>query len=349
MLSGLVQTTNKKITPKKNIKLLQYASIISTSSPLLSNFYQQSYFKRSCDVLADYRTIYLYFTLFYTIIVILLPLIIVSLFNMLLIVRLYKSNDQWTSAKLEMHEQELSYKEIRDKKVQIENLKITWTLIIISVSFIFLTLPHVIMYFVGNFLFLKSQKHTLYKLTKITELFYIFNHSINFFLYVVTRNSFRRVLKEKLKCDCLNLKNYVIINPSCNKNVSITKENGNNGEHQELNIIKQETKETFVQNTSGSASGGTLYFNKAINNFPLETQNIQNVSESNKKYNQVIPPESYEHYWETFSKEDQIKPRESLIDSTDLSSKNINKKSDGKINKAFLKFDMLKKKRHQLI
>lgn len=194
MLSGLVQIPNYKKFQKKG-KHQVFSSLLSTSSPMLSNYYNQNFFRKSCDVLADYRTIYLYFTLVYTIIVILIPLIIVSLFNTLLIVKLYKSNDQWTSAKLELHEQELSYKEIRDKKVQIENLKITWTLIIISVSFIFLTLPHVITYFVGNILYMKLavQDKLLYKFQKITELFYIFNHSINFFLYVVTRHSFRKV------------------------------------------------------------------------------------------------------------------------------------------------------------
>jgi hypothetical protein len=44
---------------------------------------------------------------------------------------------------------------------------------------------------------------------KVTELLYLFNHSINFFLYVVTRHNFRKVLKEKLKCDCFDLKKYM--------------------------------------------------------------------------------------------------------------------------------------------
>ena len=98
----------------------------------------------------------------------------------------------------------MSYKELRDKKVQIENAKITWMLIFISVSFILLTLPHTVLYFMwtipklsGRFYFNISPN-----LMKLTELLYVLNHSINFFLYTITRHSFRKVLKKQLTCSC---------------------------------------------------------------------------------------------------------------------------------------------------
>lgn len=138
-----------------------------------------------------------------------IPLIVVSIFNALLITRLYKAADQWTSAKLKLHEQEMSYKELRDKKVQIENWKITWTLIIISVSFILLTLPHTVLYFIWTIPKIAkenlSHKFFLFNISpnvmKFTELLYVLNHSINFFLYTITRNSFRKVLKEQFQVD----------------------------------------------------------------------------------------------------------------------------------------------------
>jgi hypothetical protein len=184
-----MSTVSKKISPS--------LSILMQNSP----YYQKKFFRKTCDVLEDYRVMYLYFTFFYTLIIIIIPLSIVSIFNALLIMRLYKG-DKWTSAKLKLHDQEMSYKEIRDKKVQIENLKITWTLVIISLTFILLTLPHLIFYFIISIKLVKSS--SVYVIYKISELFYIFNHSSNFFLYVFTRKSFRRVLKQKLDCGCFN-------------------------------------------------------------------------------------------------------------------------------------------------
>jgi hypothetical protein len=100
-----------------------------------------------------------------------------------------------------MHEQEMSYKEIRDKKVQIENIKTTWMLVIISVSFILLTSPHAIVYFARHIKNLNKNAnnrpgtHTnsnsdvlMPLIMRFTELLYILNHSINFFLYIVSRN-----------------------------------------------------------------------------------------------------------------------------------------------------------------
>ena len=147
---------------------------------------------------------------FLKVIVVVIPLIVVSIFNTLLVTRLYKATDQWTSAKLKLHEQEMSYKELRDKKVQIENLKTTWMLIIISVSFILLTLPHTFLYFIWTIpklarssssssrFFFNISPHVM----QFTELLYVLNHSINFFLYTVTRNSFRKVLKRHLTISC---------------------------------------------------------------------------------------------------------------------------------------------------
>ena len=105
-----------------------------------------------------------------------------------------------------MHEQEMSYKEIRDKKVQIENIKTTWMLVIISASFILLTSPHAIVYFARHIKNLNKNANSragvgvgsqssspnsnvvISLVMRFTELLYILNHSINFFLYIVSRN-----------------------------------------------------------------------------------------------------------------------------------------------------------------
>ena len=148
----------------------------------------------------------MYFTLVYTILIIVVPILLVSILNTLIIKKLLKSADQWTTAKLELHEQEMSYKEIKDRKLQIENLKITWTLFIISLTFILLTLPHMIVYFlVSNKL---TRNPIVQILHRVAEILFLLNHCINFFLYVISRKSFRRVLKDKMRCSCFDARKF---------------------------------------------------------------------------------------------------------------------------------------------
>lgn len=271
--------TGVTLIPKRRMKnqniIEQY-----TKSPAYISYLKQEFFKSSCDILTDFRKIYLYLTIFYTFVVIILPLAIVSILNTIIISRLYKSTDQWIQAKLELHEQELSYKDIRDKKMQVENFKITLTLIIISASFIFLTLPYVINYYILNFYFIRygDQLQLLILMQKITELMYILNHSINFFLYIVTRNSFRRVLKEKVFCNCFN----VISNKSLNHF---------NRHSQTLNVNQIAIMTDNKQMPSKRASLKAL---------AEENQSQINFFKSDLDKNS-IDPQNYENYWNSFN------------------------------------------------
>ena len=211
---SMSRTTTRAITVK-NADVAHVFNILVKSEPRDIQYLQNllTSTRKTCDVLSEYRSIYLYITFVYTIICILIPILIVIIFNTLLILRLYKSNDKWKNAKLILEEQGISFKEIKEKRLQIENLKITWMLVIVSLSFILLTLPHVIVYFTLNVSHLRKKMYPnstplinlnrMQSIEKITELFYISNYGINFFLYILTRNKFREVLIEKLKCKTL--------------------------------------------------------------------------------------------------------------------------------------------------
>lgn len=279
--------TGVTLTPKRRLKDQNVVERY-TKSPVYLNYLKQEYFKSSCDILTDYRKIYLYLTIFYTFIVIILPLAIVSILNAIIISRLYKSTDQWLRAKLELHEQELSYKDIRDKKMQVENFKITLTLIIISASFIFLTIPYVINYYVMNFYFIRygDQLQLLILMQKITELMYILNHSINFFLYIVTRNSFRRVLKEKLYCNCFSIKTYMNANQIGRHRQAI---------NASQTVLPVETRSVTPRRASPIGPSE-------------EADRNQNDSVRQNLDKNVIDPETYENYWDNFNKSSVKKP-----------------------------------------
>ena len=337
ILSGVALTPNslyKRISRK-------ISTVAASATPLHMPFFQQEkFFKRTCDVLAEYRSLYIYLTVFYTTVVIILPLIIISVFNAVLIARLYRSTDQWTTAKLELHEQEMSYKELRDKKVQIENLKITWTLIIISLTFIFLTLPHVIMYFVSHSATLrkgsKTKQNVIMSLQKITELFYIFNHSINFFLYIVTRNSFRRVLKEKLKCDCMSWKDV---------------SKGNN-----LSLFQNCTMAAKPDSSNTGARMSATSDENAIGLIATTMPDVAGAGDQDNKISDKLQPENYENYWEmvtnksiTTNSVETVVTSEAAAAAAYGKRRTLNNNKKGSLvdrgeRGQSLKFDMLKKK-----
>ncbi len=181
----------------------------------------------------------------------------------------------------------MSYKELRDKKVQIENWKITWTLIIISVSFILLTLPHTVLYFIWTIPKLskddQSSSWFIFNISpnvmKFTELLYVLNHAFNFFLYTITRNSFRNILKDQFRVDWF-------------KNLHLDYKHGKGNAYklkhagQKFYFIKQNnskldddsSKDNFIQNKMKSATSTKIL------------SQVPNVSDTSK-------PE-YENYWD---------------------------------------------------
>ena len=350
----MVRPTPVHHSPLTN--LYGQTSLSSQQHQLSYHFLNQYHrnLRKTCDILSDYRSIYLYFTLFYTILIIVVPLIIVSVFNTLLIRSLYKSTDQWTTAKLEMHEQEMSYKEIKDKQVQIENLKITWTLIIISLTFILLTLPHMIVYFIiSNKLVKSSSIHVIHK---ITELFYLLNHSVNFFLYVISRKSFRKVLKDKLKCDCFNIKHHTIRNHhnTANKsymnfspnNISQNETTNNGTLINENNIFSNSAdshknqpllnENEFEISTVSKLDHISEFNGQPQHNKPLGINNSNNNNNKNNvsKKNDI----DYEKYWNLPDKdEDTVKTKRSSVtfkspaQSSKLNNKNGNNNNNKKL------------------
>jgi len=274
------------------------------------NQFEAIFFEKHCDIETQYRSVYIYLTLIYTIIVVLLPLIIVSLFNTLLIGRLYSSKDEFALAKLGIHEQEMSYKELRDKKVQIENIKTTWMLVIISASFILLTSPHAIVYFTRHIINMNKNSsksghtHTsnsslgvfMPLIIRFTELLYIFFHS------------FRRVLKEKMRCNCFS-KTYLARNSKTATFSFSTYLQRISAKSKNVNSNTQSTKKT----------------NATIKKSSLQQSEMKNKDEEEimiEKSNKTIQPEDYEKFWEFI-------PNSPAVDEIN-SSKNVSSKNKKK-------------------
>ncbi|CAF1683995.1 unnamed protein product, partial [Adineta ricciae] len=93
-------------------------------------------------------------------------------------------------------------------KNQLENDKVTWMLVVISITFGILNFPYFILWLVTCIIRVRGKRPSDYmeSAKMVAEVFYLLNYSLYFFLYVISRRSFRKVLIEKMRwrCDCFD-------------------------------------------------------------------------------------------------------------------------------------------------
>lgn len=166
-----------------------------------------------CDINNDYEIIYYYFTLIYICLIMLIPILIIFLsnsFTLNITLQAYKLD------KLNNNSANLNYNFARQPKkayystfnecaiIQFNNrlekqktysTKITRTLVLISLLFAILNLPYFIAW-CFNF-HIKNDTKNFYTVIalKITELFYLSNYSIQFYINLFTSNVFRNQIR----------------------------------------------------------------------------------------------------------------------------------------------------------
>nr|QVK45781.1 G protein-coupled receptor [Proales similis] len=186
-----------------------------------------------CDVERQFSSIYFHATIVYVVITMLLPIILIFIFNLLIIVHIWKASRarQNLSATSEQNDHAdallkttLSLKSKRTanqslvkrsapvcsasvrKKSTNESYKITRMLLFLSFSYAFLNLPYVVSWCVffylsafGNDLSVKDS-FNLFSVLNICEIFYILNYGIHFFVYCASGKKFRSQLRNALSC-----------------------------------------------------------------------------------------------------------------------------------------------------
>jgi len=89
-------------------------------------------------------------------------------------------------------------------KNQLENDKVTWMLVVISITFGILNFPYFILWLIVCIIRVRGKTPSDYIESgkMVAEVFHILNYSLYFFLYVISRRSFRKVLIEKMRWRC---------------------------------------------------------------------------------------------------------------------------------------------------
>ncbi|CAF3388758.1 unnamed protein product [Rotaria socialis] len=163
-----------------------------------------------CDIMNKFKNIYFYLTIIYGNLTLTFPILIVCIVNILIVRQLLHAG----RLRKKQQQQQLSQTKKVDSanneyvnmivKNQLENDKVTWMLVVISVTFGILNFPYFIFWLVVCISRVRGKVPSDYVESgkMIAEVCYLLNYSLNFFLYVISRRSFRKVLIEKMRWRC---------------------------------------------------------------------------------------------------------------------------------------------------
>ena len=169
-----------------------------------------------CDIMNKFKKIYFYLTIVYGNLTLTFPILIVCIVNILTVRQLLRAGR--LRKKQQQQQQQLSHAKKVDSanneyvnmivKNQLENDKVTWMLVVISITFGILNFPYFILWLIVCIIRVRGKTPSLYieSAKMVAEVFYLLNYSLYFFLYVISRRSFRKVLIEKMRwrCDCFD-------------------------------------------------------------------------------------------------------------------------------------------------
>ncbi|CAF1362491.1 unnamed protein product [Rotaria sordida] len=165
-----------------------------------------------CDIMNKFKKIYFYLTIIYGNLTLTFPILIVCIVNILTVRQLLRAG------RLRKQQQELNQTKKVDNankdyvnmivKNQLENDKVTWMLVVISITFGILNFPYFILWLIVCIIRVRGKIPSAYIESgrMVAEVFYLLHYSLYFFLYVISRRSFRKVLIEKMRwrCDCFD-------------------------------------------------------------------------------------------------------------------------------------------------
>ena len=210
--------TSVLCNPRSARRICLFILIISFLLPfysfVMADISKDNEYRRAeCDIMKKFSRIYFYLTIIYGNLTLTFPILIVCVVNILTVRQLLRAGrlrvkqqqqQQFTrSRKVDSANSEYVNMIVKN---QLENDKVTWMLVVISITFGILNFPYFILWLVICIKRVRGQTPSVYiEVGKmVAEVFYLLNYSLYFFLYVISRRSFRKVLIEKMRwhCDC---------------------------------------------------------------------------------------------------------------------------------------------------
>ncbi|CAF3940831.1 unnamed protein product [Rotaria sp. Silwood2] len=164
-----------------------------------------------CDIMNKFKKIYFYLTIIYGNLTLTFPILIVCVVNILTVRQLLRAGRLRKQQQLNQTKKvDCANKDYVNMivKNQLENDKVTWMLVVISITFGILNFPYFILWLIFCIIRVRGRTPSAYIESgkMVAEVFYLLHYSLYFFLYVISRRSFRKVLIEKMRwrCDCFD-------------------------------------------------------------------------------------------------------------------------------------------------
>jgi hypothetical protein len=162
-----------------------------------------------CDIISKFEKIYFYLTIIYGNLTLTFPIFIVCIVNILIVRQLLRAGSLRKKQQQKLKQTQKLYSANNEYvnmivKNQLENDKVTWMLVVISITFGILNFPYFILWLVVCIIRVRGEVPSTYieSAKMVAEVFYLLNYSLYFFLYVISRRSFRKVLIEKMRWRC---------------------------------------------------------------------------------------------------------------------------------------------------
>ena len=183
---------------------------------------QENNNKQYCDIQKEYSKEYFQITIIYISLIMLIPIVVIFIGNSIIILSIVKANininRNFRSLSMSFTQESNSQSEFKRNKIETRSLtkntsiqtrkdskKITKMMIFISLSYAILNLPYFItwcLFFYGMaFKKITSiSKNYMFATIQISEIFYILNYGIHFYIYSASGQAFRKNVISMFKC-----------------------------------------------------------------------------------------------------------------------------------------------------
>jgi len=210
----LIVFPNNKLKNTQNatwltcILILAFSLIINLWTPFLFQIQSDDTSRLYCDIKKVFKSEYFLILIVYIFIIMFIPISVILISNLLILIQAFKA-DSKLRKNLVPESTELvsvtvsSNKNAKNKSQNIN--KMSKILLLISFTYALLNLPYFIMWclFFKEVAFNQNsliEKNNLFAGVQITEIFFILNYSIHFYINYLSSSRFRRQLKIINKC-----------------------------------------------------------------------------------------------------------------------------------------------------
>jgi hypothetical protein len=209
----LIVFPNNKLKNTQNatwltcILILAFSLIINLWTPFFFRIQSDESSRLYCDIEKIFKSEYFLILIVYILMIMFIPISVILISNLLILIQAFKADSKLKKNQVPESTELVSVTVSSNKNIKKSQdiNKMSKILLLISFTYAFLNLPYFIMWclFFKEVAFNQNsliEKNNLFAGVQITEIFFILNYSIHFYINYLSSSRFRRQLKIINKC-----------------------------------------------------------------------------------------------------------------------------------------------------